>query len=1008
MFTLKSYILFLAMFMTTLSYGQLKEQLNFSTLTEKDGLSNKKINSIAQDINGVIWLGTYNGLSRFDGSRVKTYYNSDNGIPFGEIKYLHATAEGIWICTISQVFYLETGSEKSWLIGKFANAAIYKNGLKYKLADRFFVYDLPNGTQLRQNGFQLKASVKRMTIPGSSNHIIEDKEAQPWSFTEDKILRLNKRDFSVEQEYPAPGLQIQQLYFDSHNRCWVGSWGEGLYIFDKNSGNLKQFTIDENKFVVLGFNAWKQPSKNYLVLSSDNSMIVIDEDSLSYQKFSNNTERFRLNSSFADKDNNLWLACEDGIRLVSKRQDLFSVIPIRAPIISSAPSWPSGVYSIHETSKNYWLSKRYLSGIFQYDKNWHLENYWPQLTDRSEYFYKKNSSEAYDFFEDKGRVYMTTELGLSIWEGSSKLKFLTPPMSSQDLPRLRNIEKKNDSTWWIRSYNTGIYVFDPRAEKFVRHYAVADDKGVSQSVHYLLLTKKGKVFLTTYDGLYAMNDRDQFRKVKIASPPSEYMLGMAEDKDGILWIASSNGMFGYDVARGIIVNDFKEYSEMGFCYRVTVDDFDNVWFNCQKGYWCWMKGKKQMLKFGYDMGLPDNRLEAGFTKGRDGAIYAGANDAVVVFDPAVIMSYSSNARTFITDVLANNTRTFARPASDSVQELQLAAGTYDLLLNFSVTDYSTPGKYELYYRIEPGNDDWSAAEKGSVNFSGLEYGRYKVEVKGKNNLTGSFSKPYFLILNINPHWYQTIFFKLVMIAAIIGVIFLLLRRRIGQVRAKALFKQKIAESEMSVLRSQMNPHFIFNSLNSIENFILQNEKRQASDYLIKFSKLIRTILEINQLQLISFEKDLEALKWYIELEQIRFPNKFEVRINIDPAVKAGNFNVPPMIIQPFIENAIVHGIAHSKHDGHLLNIGVNLQNDCLQYIIEDDGIGMERSIAINELNKPGHKSVGLMITKERIRLHNQTNGDNDIEFLDRQPSGTKVVVKIKIKNNGSIKSDIGR
>ena len=318
---------------------------------------------------------------------------------------------------------------------------------------------------------------------------------------------------------------------------------------------------------------------------------------------------------------------------------------------------------------------------------------------------------------------------------------------------------------------------------------------------------------------------------------------------------------------------------MGFCYRVTVDDYNNIWFNCQKGYWCWMQDKQQMLKFGYEMGLPENRLEAGMAKGLQGEIFAGANDAVVVFNPSVIMKYKVNAPAIITDVLANHQRSKTVEENDSTQALELSPGTYDLLVNFSVTDYATPGNYDLYYMLEPGNNDFSLAEKGSINFSGLEYGNYKVTVKGKNNLTGSFSKSYFLLFTISPHWYQTLFFKFILVAAIIAFVLLLFKRRVMKVRKEAQYEQKIAESEMSVLRSQMNPHFIFNSLNSIENFIFQNEKRNASDYLIKFSKLIRTILEINQLHLIPFAKDMQALSWYIDLEQIRFPGKFNIKIN---------------------------------------------------------------------------------------------------------------------------------
>ncbi|RYY50960.1 MAG: hypothetical protein EOO06_01980 [Chitinophagaceae bacterium] len=989
-----------------LAAAQLREQLNFSTLTEKDGLSNKKINSITQDKNGVMWMGSSNGLNRFDGSRVKTYYSSDAGIPFGEIKFLYATARGIWICTISQVFYLQTGSEKTWLLGKFTNAVVYKQGTSFKLADREYIYQLPDEGAAGLTNFIAKPLLKRPILEGVGNHIIHDQHQQPWTFRLNKILRLKRDSYSVEKEYSWHGREIQMIFFDRENRCWVATWGDGVFLFDPNTGAITQFDIEDNKFVALGFTSWQQAGENFIVLASDNSMIVIDEKKLSYQKFSQSHDRYRLNAGFSDKENNLWLACEDGVRLVSKRQDLFHVVPIAAPSAAPTSGWVSGVYSIRETSNHYWLSKRYLSGIFQYDKSWHLVKYWSQLAPEKTDFYQKNSSEAYDFMEADGRVYITTELGIYVKDPTAGLKLFSPAMTGNLLPRLRNIEKQNDSTWWIRSYSNGIYLFNPRAEKFIEHFELKDKRSTPLQAHFMLRTKMGKLFLSTYDGLYQMNGPGKFDKVEIVEAPSEYMLGMAEDKKGILWIATSNGMFGFDPASKKIINKLSAFGEMGFCYRVAVDEYDNVWFNCQKGFWCWVQSKGQMLKFGYDMGLPDNRLEAGITRGVDGRIYAGANDAVVIFDPAVIMKYATSALAIITDVSVDQTRTTTSVVSDSSQQLKLPPGRHNLQVNFSVTDYTTPGNYELFYKISPGNASWAKAENGAVNFSSLEQGSYEIVVVGSNNLTGSFSKPHYLFLTIRPHWYQTLSFKIALLLCIIGITSFLLKRRIKQVRRSAHLKQKIAESEMSVLRSQMNPHFIFNSLNSIENFILQNEKRQASDYLIKFSKLIRTILEINQLQLIPFYKDMEALSWYLELEQIRFPKKFDVRIKIDPLVQTKNSYVPPMIVQPFIENAIVHGIAQSREDGHVLSISVRLEGEYLLYLIEDDGIGMEKSVALNKLNKPGHKSVGLQITKERIRLHNNSIEDEDVIFRQGNPAGTIVIIKIKIKSHGESESNI--
>lgn len=998
MFKIKKYIFLLLCCIGFTAFGQLPKQLNFRTLSEKDGLSNKKINSIVQDKNGIIWIGTYNGLNRYDGNRVKSFYADSAGNSFGEISYLHASKNGLWICTPSQVFYMQGSSENVWLIGNFINAVINKEGEGFNLTDDKHVYKLPTDEAVLKKNFVLESVIQRPVTEERFNYIVYDKEGNPWSSFGDKLLKLNKKNLEVEKKYTVTNAIIQKIYFDSYNRCWVGTWGNGAFLFNTDNGTSSQFNIGANEFVVFGFNTWQQSGKSYLVLASDQSLILVDEESLEYKIYTDKN-RFNLNKSFVDKENNLWLACDEAVKLVSQQQNLFTVFPVNPNENKYKASRVSGVYSIKETENNYWLGKRYLTGIYQFDKNWQLKKFWPYLTSQSDKFSQLNSSEAFDFAERDGKTFISTELGLYSLNKKGVAELRMPLMQPNQIPRLRNIEIENDSTWWIRSYLSGIYIFNPRSEKFVKHYNILDNREVQQPVHYMLRAGKATVYATTYNGLYELDKEEKFSKILIPGVPSEYMLGMAEDKNGMIWVATSNGMFAYNPKSRSIFKKFNDYKEMGFCYRVTVDAYNNVWFNCQKGYWCWMQDKQQMLKFGYEMGLPENRLEAGMTKGLNGIIYAGANDAVVVFDPAIIRNYAVNAPAFITDVLTNQQRSYTLEINDSTQQLQLRPGTYDLLINFSVTDYATPGNYELYYTLQPGNPNFSIAEKGSVNFSGLEYGDYKVTVKGKNNLTGSFSKPYFLILHISPHWYQTVLFKGFLLAVIIAFVLLLFKRRLMKVRREAQYQQKIAESEMSVLRSQMNPHFIFNSLNSIENFIFQNEKRNASDYLIKFSKLIRTILEINQLHLIPYKKDMAALRWYIDLEQIRFPGKFKLTIETAPEIEKGNYYVPPMIIQPFVENAIVHGLAHSKKLGHEIKIKVTLEDGYLQYLIEDDGIGREKAAAINKFNKPSYKSMGLQITKERIRLHNQSGEENNIEFSDRLPTGTIVKVKIKIKNN---------
>lgn len=210
-----------------------------------------------------------------------------------------------------------------------------------------------------------------------------------------------------------------------------------------------------------------------------------------------------------------------------------------------------------------------------------------------------------------------------------------------------------------------------------------------------------------------------------------------------------------------------------------------------------------------------------------------------------------------------------------------------------------------------------------------------------------------------------------------------------------------AELETQILRLQMNPHFIFNSLNSIENFIMKNEKRLASDYLNKFARLVRMILDNSMNDVVPIAKDMEALQLYIDLEQLRFNHRFSYNTVIDPALLSGDFRVPSLVIQPFVENAIMHGFAHSEEKELKLTVTASLKEDQIHYTVEDNGIGRQRAAAYNRQNKPYHKSVGLKITEERISLFNQSAEKNDyVRFTDltdenQQANGTRVDILLK-------------
>jgi hypothetical protein len=220
-------------------------------------------------------------------------------------------------------------------------------------------------------------------------------------------------------------------------------------------------------------------------------------------------------------------------------------------------------------------------------------------------------------------------------------------------------------------------------------------------------------------------------------------------------------------------------------------------------------------------------------------------------------------------------------------------------------------------------------------------------------------------------------------------------------REEAALKQKITETKMESLRSQMNPHFIFNSLNSIENFMMRNERRTASEYLNKFSELIRIMLDSSRTDLVPFLKSMEAIKLYVELERLRFNNKFTFQLKVDPELSNNDYTVPPLLIQAYVENAILHGLSQSEAELLELSISATLENDYITYTIEDNGIGREQSAKYKQHNKPFHKSLGSQQTQERIDIFNlQHNAESRVVITDlynnnNEPCGTRVQLKIK-------------
>ena len=226
------------------------------------------------------------------------------------------------------------------------------------------------------------------------------------------------------------------------------------------------------------------------------------------------------------------------------------------------------------------------------------------------------------------------------------------------------------------------------------------------------------------------------------------------------------------------------------------------------------------------------------------------------------------------------------------------------------------------------------------------------------------------------------------------------RLRVQQIRReeqmKAAFNKKLAEVEIAALRSQMNPHFLFNCLNSINRFIQRNEPDAASGYLTKFSRLIRLVLDNSRSDLVSLRDEMEALRLYIELEAMRFVGRFSYSIDISAELDTSSIEVQPMLVQPYVENAIWHGLMHKESDDCQLQVKVFPKDSRLAIVVEDNGIGREMARQLKSKSATLHKSHGMKVTAERIKIINEiyqasaTVVIEDLKGAKGEPAGTRV------------------
>ncbi|MFA9213610.1 MAG: sensor histidine kinase [Candidatus Methylacidiphilales bacterium] len=419
--------------------------------------------------------------------------------------------------------------------------------------------------------------------------------------------------------------------------------------------------------------------------------------------------------------------------------------------------------------------------------------------------------------------------------------------------------------------------------------------------------------------------------------------------------------------------------------------------NCNQGLYSLDLTTRKLQSLLNSINFPNNSFE--LLSGDDNYIYATELNSIVKFNNKVKTKTAYKTPINITKILVNNIE------YKSLNKLQHTEN--NISIYFDVINYKLPRNLIIKYRLNT-DDVWKEipALQGYITLSLLPPGKYDLQIEVANE---KGTNPIKIEFEIKQQLYKTWWFIVLIVLVSSGLVMFVMYIRIQNIRftnklrlEKVELEKDLRQSLLTSIRTQMNPHFIFNALNTIHSFIYTNDKKNASEYLIKFSDLTRLILEMSEKESVSLKEELQALELYLSLENVRLNEMLDYNFIIDSAIVKDYIRIPPMIIQPYVENAIKHGLLHKKGDKKI-SIYFTLNNQVLIITIEDNGVGRYKSTQINKSQNRVHKSFSTRANKKRIEILNQDKDKlkTGIEIIDlydekNNPLGTRVIIEIPV------------
>lgn len=384
-----------------------------------------------------------------------------------------------------------------------------------------------------------------------------------------------------------------------------------------------------------------------------------------------------------------------------------------------------------------------------------------------------------------------------------------------------------------------------------------------------------------------------------------------------------------------------------------------------------------------------------------GQLLIAADGGVVVIDPRKNFTPAASPGFIINRVLVNGKQKAEHDLT------QLDYKEHDIDINYSILAYGMGNWYNLEFRVNDGPWQATAANTRDLKLASLAPGRYDVQFRMHGGDGRLFDQRSLSFSIRKPFWTEWWFWSACFAAAAVGGYSYykwqtsILKKKNALAVEKVELEKNLRASMLTSIRAQMNPHFFYNALNTIQSFIFSDEKRNASTYLVKLSKLTRTILEMSDKESVTLDEEIEAMKLYLELERMRFNEEFSYEIRTGTDVDAEVTKIPSMILQPYVENAIKHGLLHKKGPKTLLIDFKRLGNK-LCITIDDNGVGREKAGAINQSKKEKPQSFSTSANARRIELLNKERSTSiEVVYIDKQatneePAGTTVIISVPL------------